>query len=271
MSTLTVDGAALVYKTPFNRSLVDALKMQIPATDRQWDGQERAWRVAAQHGALLVTLTEQYLGEHLTVPGVCQASESETRVLDVRYIGATKERGGAAERTAFGWADNAWSVILPEPVLRAWFAAPARPDEMSTLYQVLAVQPKATEAELKTAYRRLARQWHPDVCRELGATEVFKTLQHAWEILSDPRKRARYDAGLALTATLGKTAPRATELSNGYRSPLRCGILLAEGAPSLGRFVVQTILAWEDITNERGQVLSVSWPLGAERFVEVWL
>ena len=270
MSTLVLDGAALVYKTPFSRTLVDALKTQIPATDRQWDGNAKAWRVALQHGALLVRLTEQYLGEHLTAPAVAVTSKSETRVLDVRYIGTTKDRG-AGERTAFGWSENAWSVVLPEPVLRAWFAAPARPDEVSTLYQVLAVQPNATEAELKTAYRRLARQWHPDVCREPGATEIFKILQHAWEILSDPGKRARYNAGLALTATLGPTAPPTTEPLTGYRSPLRCGLLLAEGVPSLGRFVVQTILAWEDITNERGQVLSVSWPLGAERFVEVWL
>lgn len=60
-------------------------------------------------------------------------------------------------------------------------------------YQILGVEPSAGEAELKTAYRRLARKYHPDVSKEAGAEEKFKAINEAYEALRDPQKRAAYD------------------------------------------------------------------------------
>ncbi len=60
-------------------------------------------------------------------------------------------------------------------------------------YDVLGVEPGAGEAELKTAYRRLARKFHPDVSKESGAEEKFKAINEAYEALRDPEKRAAYD------------------------------------------------------------------------------
>lgn len=60
-------------------------------------------------------------------------------------------------------------------------------------YQVLGVEPTAGEAEIKTAYRRLARKYHPDVSKEAGAEEQFKAVNEAYEALRDPEKRAAYD------------------------------------------------------------------------------
>ena len=60
-------------------------------------------------------------------------------------------------------------------------------------YQVLGVEPTAGEAEIKTAYRRLARKYHPDVSKEAGAEEQFKAVNEAYEALRDPQKRAAYD------------------------------------------------------------------------------
>lgn len=60
-------------------------------------------------------------------------------------------------------------------------------------YQVLGVEPDAGEAEIKTAYRRLARKYHPDVSKEAGAEEKFKAVNEAYEALRDPQKRAAYD------------------------------------------------------------------------------
>jgi curved DNA-binding protein len=60
-------------------------------------------------------------------------------------------------------------------------------------YDTLGVEPGAGEAELKTAYRRLARKYHPDVSKEAGAEEKFKALNEAYEALRDPEKRAAYD------------------------------------------------------------------------------
>ena len=60
-------------------------------------------------------------------------------------------------------------------------------------YQILGVEPNAGEAEIKTAYRRLARKYHPDVSKEAGAEERFKEVNEAYEALRDPAKRKEYD------------------------------------------------------------------------------
>jgi hypothetical protein len=275
MSTLTLDNGALVWQTGYNPALVADFKTRIPPSDRQWDAARKAWRVAPQHGQTLALLTEQHLGERITVPAIGQTvNQTQTRILEVRYIGATKDRGGD-ERSAFGYVNGAWSVIFPEAVLREWFDAPARPDEETTLYQVLGVRKDVCGADLKAAYRRLSRQWHPDVCSEPGASEVFMRIKDAYDLLSDPSKRARYDAGLVLAASIhGQNEP--VGLLNAfmplftYRSPLRCGLLMCDGQERLARFLVSKILAWQDIEDSAGRVLSVSWPVGSDKPVEVW-
>lgn len=61
-------------------------------------------------------------------------------------------------------------------------------------YEVLGVGKEATEAEIKKAYRKLARQYHPDVNPgDAGAAERFKEITEAYEVLSDGGKRANYD------------------------------------------------------------------------------
>ena len=60
-------------------------------------------------------------------------------------------------------------------------------------YQILGVSRDVDKDELKRAYRRLARQYHPDVNKEAGAEEKFKEINRAYEVLSEPETRARYD------------------------------------------------------------------------------
>jgi curved DNA-binding protein len=60
-------------------------------------------------------------------------------------------------------------------------------------YQILGVEPGASETDIKTAYRRLARKYHPDVSKEAGAEENFKAVNEAYEALRDPEKRRAYD------------------------------------------------------------------------------
>ncbi|RDY12906.1 dnaJ, partial [Mucuna pruriens] len=63
----------------------------------------------------------------------------------------------------------------------------------SDYYATLGIPKSATGKEIKAAYRRLARQYHPDVNKEPGATEKFKEISAAYEVLSDDKKRALYD------------------------------------------------------------------------------
>lgn len=60
-------------------------------------------------------------------------------------------------------------------------------------YQCLGVSRDAKTEDIKKAYRRLARKYHPDVSKEAGAEEKFKEVNEAHDVLSDPEKRAAYD------------------------------------------------------------------------------
>jgi molecular chaperone DnaJ len=60
-------------------------------------------------------------------------------------------------------------------------------------YDLLGVSRNATKEEIKTAFRKLARKYHPDVNKDPGAEEKFKEYNKAYEVLSDPEMKARYD------------------------------------------------------------------------------
>ena len=252
---------------PYDPMMVQMLKNNIPASGRKWDNNAKIWQVDTQYESTL----RQLFPNDKVPPVATQAKVPiETRVIDLRYVGQVKDRG-MGETTAFGYSEGQWSVIFPEKVLRMWFEGfvDNTPGASDSFYSVLGLQKSASQDEIKTGYRRMARQWHPDQCREANAAEIFMRIKEAYDILSNANKKARYDAGLMLKASLGITPPVQNECDN-YRAPLRCGLVMADGREGLGRFWVSKILAWEDLTDSFGRVLVASWPLGASKPVELW-
>ena len=76
-------------------------------------------------------------------------------------------------------------------------------------YEILGVARTASDEELKKAFRKLARQYHPDVNKEKDAEARFKELNEAYEVLSDPQKRQMYDQ-------FGHDAPQGTPGFDGF-------------------------------------------------------
>ena len=66
--------------------------------------------------------------------------------------------------------------------------------EYKDYYKILGVERDATEAKIKSAYRKLARQYHPDVNKSPDAVNKFKDISEAYEVLSDKEKKNRYDS-----------------------------------------------------------------------------
>lgn len=65
--------------------------------------------------------------------------------------------------------------------------------ELKDYYAIMGVKPTDDLKTIKTAYRRLARKYHPDVSKETDAEARFKEIAEAWEVLSDEQRRAEYD------------------------------------------------------------------------------
>jgi len=268
------DGNELVLSFPYDAAMIADLKSSIQVSQRKpiyKNNKCIGWCVTPNNAAKIQNLCHKYFGELPLVPNIANIKPVvKQQIIDVRYIGTTKDRGGD-ERTAYGWYKDGWNVIFPETVLCAWFDAPMNPDKQPTLYSVLAIGRDATDEEVKTGYRRMVMQWHPDRCKEANAQEQFMAIQHAYEVLS--KTRERYDAGLAFEMSLHGNSSKnfaVDRLADGYRSPLRCGLIMCEGIESLGIFNISKIFAWEDIRDNSGRVLVVSWPKGAKEFLEVW-
>lgn len=60
-------------------------------------------------------------------------------------------------------------------------------------YEVLGVDKNASESDIKSAFRKLAKKYHPDVCKDADGAEKFKEAQEAYAVLSDSNERAKYD------------------------------------------------------------------------------
>jgi hypothetical protein len=275
---IAMNDGTVAFESPYDAGLVADLKARVPSHARHWDKDTRQWRIAPQFVQVVADLVQRHLGETIRVPDVVTpVTTCATKTVKLEYLSLPKPRSDGSV-IAYGWCDGGWTLVFPLAVLQSWFCVEARPDTAPTLYATLGVSHDVDVAALKSAYRRAARTWHPDVCKEIGAEEQFKLISRAYQVLGDAAQRAKYDAGLMLEASLKHAhvtwhkGPLVEVLEvPSWRPPLRCGWLLCEGTPGVGKFGVSRIIMWEDCINEQGQTLITFWKYGDETFTERWI
>jgi hypothetical protein len=270
--SISVAGADYSVKFGWDKELIEKFKREIPESERKWHRARAVWLVRPDEIMKAIEVIQAHTGQAVSLPAdVPTMPTTIEKTFLLEYLGATKDRG--KRTSAYGSVNGEWSADFSEEVLKDFFEKreKGKPDGLQTLYQVLCVFESATDQEIKSAYRRLARQWHPDVCREDNATEMFLKLDEAYKILSDSEKKRRYDAGLYFERQ-GQQDPTEFPVIHkyGYRAPLRCGQITARGTVRLMRFVVSEILKWDDVIKD-GKVMTSSWPKGSDSFVIEWL
>lgn len=275
----------LEFYSSYDAGLVAGVK-SLPHASRKphyENGKFKCWVIAPQYIDKLDDLCRDYLGIPLDIPaGVNTAPtrQAQQKLFRIEYIGGLKDRG-SGELTAFGaingnqqslFDDDVvsldWSVIFSESVLRQWFEGSANQSLVqSTYYSVLAIKQSVPGNEIKKAWRKQMKRYHPDINKDTDAQEMTIKIQKAYEILSNPQMRRRYDAGLRLEQTV-KQQP--TRQSKYWSAPVRCGYVMCKGYYEVGRFIVEEILEWQDII-ENGQMLVTSWDTGTNSLVRSWI
>lgn len=291
-------GKTVRYYSPYHPDLVDDLKAQIPYSARK-PGFEKPfyWEVSAQYVPTLDKLSEKYFGDVPMKTGTILQPRSETFTVLIEYMGLLRHRGGDVY-TASGWVDGDWNLTFPADVLQRHFNFVMRKPDINatktkarvkkvdtrTIYEVLSIAQSASGREIKKAYRRAARTWHPDVCSEPDAEEQFQKIQAAYETLQNPAKRAKYDAFMRVTSdsdvaqevdTIPSTSKDKDYKDDGdvridWRPPVRCGNVKIKAVFTMGRYMVEEILAWDDIVNTRGETMVTSWNMTLNNFEVKW-
>jgi hypothetical protein len=272
--SVTAESGGLKVNTPFNRNFVDSLKVTIPATGRKWDGRTKCWYVAAQYADDLKRIIDAAYDCDVTMPTVISAAaEVREYTFLAEYIGNSKNGVSSV------YCSGGWNAKIPETALRKWFKQ-VDTDAPATFYGLLGITEKASGEEIKKAYKRAARQWHPDVCREAEAAEMFHKVKAAYDVLSNPLTRNKYNAGLQFEK-MAKMGPAHTRWRrNGtnhlgasssitFIPLLRCGRIVAKAKLELGLLIVEEILSWEDVSNEFGQIMVSFW--AGENFSVMWV
>lgn len=281
---LVTVGDSLALESSYDALLVQLIKA-LPYAHRKWDGPNKRWIIDPSEAKKVVAIVQSTLNITMTIPPVSGTPTLDTRTFEVQYLGTTKTLPDGTD-AARGFVGSGWDILFPEKVLRSWFKddlpeptpntpQPPKQTAPTTLYAVLGLSRTCEQDAIKPAYRTMAKQWHPDHCKEPDATERFMQIQHAYDVLSDLKGRKKYDIGLTLEMRHGTRTVDPVPVVNvhsgyGYRAPYRCGLVLVVGSMKMGVFHVQKIADWQEITRG-GKTMVSSWDSAANTFVIDWV
>lgn len=273
--SIKADNGNYELLTPYDPEFIADLKSLVPFGERVYNRDRKSWTVDKKHGQLLQNLCQKYFHMTPALPALAAAS-TIVGLLKILYVGRSKVRNDGS-KSAFGWIDNGWFAVLPETALRNFFEPSSGGEQASAptgnYFEMLGIKIDASDQDIKAAYRRMVKQWHPDVCKDPDAHNIFIGIQKAYDVLSNPKLKARYRAGLKLESLTPKTfqKPQVPNEAEEYRSPLKCGSILCEFSRIGSRYLVKRIFAWDDITDDQGRTLVSSWEKDAQEPTLTWV
>jgi DnaJ-domain-containing protein 1 len=261
-------GADVDFFSQYDPVLIQRLKIDIPPSGRKpiyHNGRFSHWVINKQY----LTQLESITGKSFSHLKTAVNTTPSTKLFRVEYIGQIKDRGG--EMSAMGLIDSNWSIVFPENVLKSWFTGKDDNLNISTFYTTLNVKQSASDREIKSAWRKMLRRYHPDINKDNDADDMTIKINDAYNILRNPQKRKKYDAGLKLQllATRSKDYSAFGKTSN-FTIPIRCGMILCKCIQSAGRNLVDEILEWVDIV-ENGKTLITSWDKQLNQIKREWI
>lgn len=273
----------------YDQRVVDLFKRHILPAHRSFKKDlNNGWLIHPDAIETACLQFEAVYGGKITRPAPIQnpiKPDVRVEIFRVEYVGSCHQRMANPKGisgpyySAYGaFSPKVWGVEFPEEVLKSFFGLSVNLNKqgIETFYQILLVQENCDFQSLKSAHRRLVRQWHPDLCKEPDANDRFRAIQEAYEILCDPIRRRKYDAGLFFERQNqgGDLAPDLNPFKDqwGYRSPLTSGLITVKGIQSsvMTRFLAHEILSWEDLKNDKDQVAVSSWKSGQETYQIIW-
>lgn len=226
----------------YNPEIIGWIKEAIPVHQRSWNPDKKQWILDDESFDLL---RQRYPHTPLVVTAV-ENNNSDTQEFTLEYIGRPKYAFAQKQVIAFGWNGHKIVIAISIEALQEWF-------KVGTLYDQLGLKQTASKDEIKSAYWRLARQWHPDVCQEPDAQEQFVKIKTIYELLSNPLKKKKYDLGLRIFGSQQKS-----NVHPGEALPLRSGVITGKIEYKPNK-VLTSITSWKDVIDNQGRTLVSTW------------
>lgn len=246
----------------YDARVIALLKLTIPASHRQYNPLSKTWTIAGPKVDELFRAyrDEGYIVDDRRDKGGSGNGQALTDTLRINYLGNPRMRSdGAVWASGMDESGN-WRYILPYSVLTGFFNidAAVRPSLfVGTLYDVLDVSDKAAPDVIKRQYRAAVRRWHPDTG---GNADDFRVVQEAYEILSDEKRRRKYDLARGW-AKDSQAAPSSGTNEIVWITPAdyRAGYWNCIYTALAGRIYIEQLLSFDPVTNSAGQRLYSHW------------
>lgn len=262
---VTEENGMIVFQGRYNATFHSLVKA-LPSTQRKYNGWNKTWSVVPSAAKDLID-TARLNGVSFSIDSNVKFTDDIQQGVfsfDLDYIGVPKRRA-TGHYTAIGLVNGEWNVVFPANVLLEFFGGQIG----ITHYSVLGINENASPELVKRAYRRAARTYHPDINDDLDAAAQFIKVKQAYEVLSDPDLRARYDLGLYMQSKIDNRFDKNANIIDSWRPPVRCGKLTVRGTKGALGIEVEEILAWDDIVVD-GMTMVSRWDWKLQQVIKEW-